>query len=200
MFGVIMTWIMLIFVIIGLIFIGRVIQQEDQKSQLSQLQRTTELWAESFSIRLSSDLDRLGQLTESLPQGSSFENVLPRLRVNARALMIDRDEIVEINFVDTSDRAVLPREVGVVIRQTGRDNVELSLKIPAGKRLRHRQEAVGNLPREQRRAVKRGDDGGKLRGAEDQAAAVTAPDGGQKNGDEHHCQYDLHRCIPVLSL
>lgn len=106
MFGVIMTWIMLIFVIIGLIFIGRVIQQEDQKSQLSQLQRTTELWAESFSIRLSSDLDRLGQLTESLPQGSSFENVLPRLRVNARALMIDRDEIVEINFVDTSNRVL----------------------------------------------------------------------------------------------
>ena len=22
----------------------------------------------------------------------------------------------------------------------------------------------------------------------------------EKNGDEHHCQYDLHRCIPVLSL
>ena len=95
---------------------------------------------------------------------------------------------------------VLPREAGVVIRETGCDNVELSLKISAGKRLRHRQEAVGKLTREQRRAVKRGDDGGKLRGAEDQAAAVAAPDGGQNNGGEHHCQDDLHRRIPVLSL
>lgn len=43
MFGVIMTWIMLICVIIGMIFIGRVIQSEDQKSQLSQLHQTTEL-------------------------------------------------------------------------------------------------------------------------------------------------------------
>ncbi len=41
MFGVIMTWIMLICVIIGMIFIGRVIQSEDQKSQLSQLHQRT---------------------------------------------------------------------------------------------------------------------------------------------------------------
>ena len=95
---------------------------------------------------------------------------------------------------------ILPREAGIVIRETGRDNVKLSLKIPAGKRLRHRQEAVGKLPREQRRAVKRDDDGSQLRGAEDQAAAVAAPNGGQNNGGEHHCQDDLHRRIPVLSL
>ena len=61
MFGVIMTWIMLICVIIGLLFIGRVIQSEDEKSQYSQLHQTTELWAEAFSIRLTSDLERLQQ-------------------------------------------------------------------------------------------------------------------------------------------
>ena len=95
---------------------------------------------------------------------------------------------------------VLSREAGVVIRQLGGNNVELALKVPAGKRLRHRQEPVGKQAREQRRAVERDDDGGQLRGTEDQPAAVAAPNGGQKNGDKHHCQYDLHGCIPVLSL
>ena len=95
---------------------------------------------------------------------------------------------------------VLAREAGVVIRQLRGDHVELALKVPAGKRLRHRQEPVGKQAREQRRAVERDDDGGKLRGTEDQPAAVAAPDGGQKNGGKHHCQYDLHGCIPVLSL
>ena len=95
---------------------------------------------------------------------------------------------------------VLAREAGVVIRQFRRDRVELALKVPAGKRLRHRQEPVRKQAREQRRAVERDDDGGQLRGAEDQPAAVAAPNGGQKNGGKHHCQYDLHRCIPVLSL
>ena len=66
---------------------------------------------------------------------------------------------------------VLTREAGVVIRQLGGNNVELALKVPAGKRLRHRQEPVGKQAREQRRAVERDDDGGQLCGAEDQAAA-----------------------------
>ena len=86
MFGVIMTWIMLICVIIGLLFIGRVIQSEDQKSQLSQLHQTTELWAETFSIRLNSDLDRLSQLQNALPVNLNFSQGIDRLQHQARDL------------------------------------------------------------------------------------------------------------------
>ena len=106
MFGVIMTWIMLICVIIGMIFIGRVIQSEDQKSQLSQLHQTTELWAESFSIRLNSDLDRLGQLHNALPQNLSFRDNLSRLEQQTRELMQQRAEILEINYLDGNNRVV----------------------------------------------------------------------------------------------
>ena len=97
MFGIIMTWIMLICVIIGLLFIGRVIQTEDQKSQLSQLHQTTELWAEAFSIRLNSDLERLNQLHHALPPNQSFHENLQRLQTQSRELMQDRDEILEID-------------------------------------------------------------------------------------------------------
>ena len=97
MFGIIMTWIMLICVIIGMLFIGRVIQSEDQKAQLAQLHQTTELWADSFSIRLNSDLERLNQLHHALPSNQTFRENLPRLQTQSRELMQDRAEILEIN-------------------------------------------------------------------------------------------------------
>ena len=106
MFGVIMTWIMLICVIIGLLFIGRVIQSEDQKSQLSQLHQTTELWAETFSIRLNSDLDRLNQLQNALPVNLNFSQGIDRLQHQARDLMQSRREILEINYIDSNNRVV----------------------------------------------------------------------------------------------
>lgn len=123
MFGVIMTWIMLICVIIGMIFIGRVIQSEDQKSQLSQLHQTTELWAESFSIRLNSDLDRLGQLHNALPQNLSFRDNLSRLEQQTRELMQQRAEILEINYLDGNNRVVAsfasPHPFGDITLRTG---------------------------------------------------------------------------------
>ena len=106
MFGVIMTWIMLICVIIGLLFIGRVIQSEDQKSQLSQLHQTTELWAETFSVRLNSDLDRLSQLQNALPVNLNFSQGIDRLQHQARDLMQSRREILEINYIDSNNRVV----------------------------------------------------------------------------------------------
>ena len=106
MFGIIMTWIMLICVIIGLLFIGRVIQTEDQKSQLSQLHQTTELWAEAFSIRLNSDLERLNQLHHALPPNQSFHENLQRLQTQSRELMQDRDEILEIDYTDSKNQVL----------------------------------------------------------------------------------------------
>lgn len=106
MFGVVMTWIMLICVIIGLLFIGRVIQSEDEKSQLSQLHQTTELWAESFSIRLNADLDRLGQLNNSLPPNLDFAENMALIAQQARELMQQRAEILEINYLDSRNRVI----------------------------------------------------------------------------------------------
>ena len=106
MFGVVMTWIMLICVVIGLLFIGRVIQSEDEKSQLSQLHQTTELWAESFSIRLNADLDRLGQLNNSLPPNLGFEENMALIAQQARELMQQRVEILEINYLDSRNRVI----------------------------------------------------------------------------------------------
>lgn len=114
---------MLICVIIGMIFIGRVIQSEDQKSQLSQLHQTTELWAESFSIRLNSDLDRLGQLHNALPQNLSFRDNLSRLEQQTRELMQQRAEILEINYLDGNNRVVAsfasPHPFGDITLRTG---------------------------------------------------------------------------------
>ena len=106
MFGIIMTWIMLICVIIGMLFIGRVIQSEDQKAQLAQLHQTTELWADSFSIRLNSDLERLNQLHHALPSNQTFRENLPRLQTQSRELMQDRAEILEINYLDSRNRVL----------------------------------------------------------------------------------------------
>ena len=106
--------------------------------------------------------------------GSSCASRLPRHALPRPAGNTGGGEAllsVFLRGVGVRGHPVLSREAGVVIRETGCDNVELSLKIAAGKRLRHRQEAVGKLTREQRRAVKRDNDGGKLRGTEDQAAA-----------------------------
>lgn len=123
MFGVIMTWIMLICVIIGLLFIGRVIQSEDHKSQLSQLHQTTELWAEAFSINLNADLDRLGQLQNALPRNQTFKQNLRTLQQQARELMQRRPEILEINYVDTNSRVAAsfasPHPFGDITLTTG---------------------------------------------------------------------------------
>lgn len=106
MFGVIMTWIMLICVIIGLLFIGRVIQSEDEKSQYSQLHQTTELWAEAFSIRLTSDLERLNQLHSSLSPEETFQQNASHLEHRARELMQQRAEILEINYLNSANRVI----------------------------------------------------------------------------------------------
>ena len=103
MFGVIMTWIVLICVIIGLIYVGRIIRIQDQKSHLSQLHQTTELWSETFNLRLISDIDRLTQM--ALPVATNdYTNNLGAFHNMARTLMIDRAEILEIALVNPKNR------------------------------------------------------------------------------------------------
>ena len=103
MLGVIMTWTMLICVIVALLFVGNLIRTEDKKNQLVQLHQTTELWAEAFNIRLTSDLDRLTQLNGAISDTRPFEGNLIALTRQARTLMRDRSEILEINILDPND-------------------------------------------------------------------------------------------------
>ena len=103
MLGVIMTWTMLICVIVALLFVGNLIRTEDKKTQLVQLHQTTELWAEAFNIRLTSDVDRLTQLHGAISESRPFEGNLIALTRQARTLMRDRTEILEINVLDFND-------------------------------------------------------------------------------------------------
>ena len=98
-FGVLMTWIMLIFVIIAIVFVGRLIRSEDQKSQLAQLHQHTELRADAFNMRISSDAERVSQLMAGLSRSDILESDIAELRTRARSLMASRSEILEIFFL-----------------------------------------------------------------------------------------------------
>ena len=116
MFGVIMTWIVLICVVVGLVYVGRIIRIQDQKAHLSQLHQTTELWAETFNLRLISDTDRLTQMAVPLSSGPAYPENLDTFHNIVRTLMIDRAEILEIAIVNDKDTIeasyVSPRPFG----------------------------------------------------------------------------------------
>lgn len=105
-FGVLMTWIMLIFVIVAIVFVGRVIRSEEQKAQLAQLHQNTELRADAFNMRVSSDAERITQLMLNLDRHGNFEDDIMELRTRARSLMAARSEILEIFFL-TPDGTVI---------------------------------------------------------------------------------------------
>ena len=94
-----MTWIMLIFVIIAIVFVGRLIRSEDQKSQLAQLHQHTELRADAFNMRISSDAERVSQLMSGLHRNDVLDSDISELRTRARSLMASRSEILEIFFL-----------------------------------------------------------------------------------------------------
>lgn len=98
-FGVLMTWIMLIFVIIAIVFVGRLIRSEEQKSQLAQLHQHTELRADAFNMRISSDAERVSQLMSGLNRHSVLTSDIDELRTRSRSLMANRSEILEIFFL-----------------------------------------------------------------------------------------------------
>lgn len=111
-----MTWVVLISVIVGLVYVGRIIRIQDQKSHLSQLHQTTELWAEAFNLRLISDIDRLSQMALPLSTRTDYTANLGTFHDIARTLMIDRAEILEIALINTNNRIIVsyvsPRPFG----------------------------------------------------------------------------------------
>ena len=100
MLGVAMTWIMLICVIVALLFVGNLIRVQDEKNQLVQLHQTTELWAESFNIRLSADIERLSQLSSNVDRNLPLKDNLLGLSRKVRSVIQGRHEILEVNIVD----------------------------------------------------------------------------------------------------
>ncbi len=143
-FGVLMTWIMLIFVIIAIVFVGRLIRSEDQKSQLAQLHQHTELRADAFNMRLSSDAERVSQLMSGLSRNDVLERDITELRTRARSLMASRSEILEIFFL-RYDGTVLgsfasPTPLGDLSLDKGQkyDRLETSLAIQRS----HRNDSV----------------------------------------------------------
>ncbi len=103
-----MTWIVLICVIVALIYIGRIIRIQDQKSHAEQLHQTTQLWSENFNLRLIADIDRLTQLSFTLKGNTNWETRLETMQTQARSVMLDRAEVLEIAVISDANRIILP--------------------------------------------------------------------------------------------
>ena len=102
-FGVIISWVMLFCVILSLLFVGRGIQNEDKKTQISQLYQRTEQWADSFNLRLSNDAEQLSQILQPF-QGKTTS--FYELQQQARNFMYKNPEILEIFFLDDQNRVL----------------------------------------------------------------------------------------------
>lgn len=102
-FGVIISWIMLFCVILSLLFVGRGIQNEDKKTQISQLYQQTEQWADSFNLRLSNDAEQLSQIIQPF-QGTTAS--IYELSEKSRNFMHKNPEILEIFFLDANNKVL----------------------------------------------------------------------------------------------
>lgn len=104
-FGVFMTSLILVFVLVAAVFVGQLLLDEDARLQAARLTQKTEMLADSFDARMARDAERIGQLTLSLNEGGSAFSY--PFAARAVKLMGEKREIAEIAVINSSGEVMV---------------------------------------------------------------------------------------------